>query len=68
MIGLMQKQYRKKQGVSLSQVYVYLKMNPPPFAVYEFTDKKRMTRRRDLNAWLEKIKRSPKISEQEVAN
>ena len=43
-------------GVSLSQVYKYFKQSPPPWPFYRVTATKRLTKRADLDAWLEKVK------------
>jgi predicted DNA-binding transcriptional regulator AlpA len=50
------KEVAKKAGISLTQVYRYMKETPPPWPFYRVTKTKRLTRRADLNAWLEKVK------------
>jgi predicted DNA-binding transcriptional regulator AlpA len=50
------KEVAKYLGISLSQVYLYMKQYPPPWPFYRVTATKRLTRRADLDAWLEKVK------------
>jgi hypothetical protein len=51
----------KHLGVSLSQVYWYMRQYPPPWPFYRVTATKRLTRLVDLNAWLEKVKVSAAV-------
>ena len=62
------KDVAEKAGISLSQVYAYMRQTPPPWAFYQVTRTKRLTRLSDLKAWLEKVKVSaatPDISKYE---
>ncbi|MDR0496753.1 MAG: helix-turn-helix domain-containing protein [Treponema sp.] len=53
---LTQKEVAKYIGVSLSQVYLYMRQYPPPWPFYRVTPTKRLTKQADLDAWLEKVK------------
>jgi len=46
----------KYLGISLSQVYWFMKQYPPPWPFYRVTASKRLTKPSDLDAWLEKVK------------
>ena len=50
------KDIAKKLGISLSQVYGYLRQYPPPWPYYRVTATKKLTKPSDLDAWLEKVK------------
>ena len=52
-------------GISLSQVYWYLRQTPPAWPYYRVTPSKKLTKRADLDAWLEKVKVSAAVPEQE---
>jgi predicted DNA-binding transcriptional regulator AlpA len=43
-------------GISLSQVYRYMKQTPPPWPYYRVTITKKLSKKSDLDAWLEKVK------------
>ena len=43
-------------GVSLSQVYSFMKQVPPPYPFYRITPSKRLSKRVDLETYLEKVK------------
>ena len=49
-------------GISISQVYWFMKQNPPPYPFYRVTATKRLSKRADLDAWLEKVKVSSEAS------
>ena len=53
------KDVAKYLGISLGQVYWYLRQYPPPWTFYRVTATKRLTKKSDLDAWLEKVKTSP---------
>ena len=50
------KEAAKYLGISLSQVYSYMRQYPPPWPFYQVTRTRRLTKRTDLDAWLEKVK------------
>jgi hypothetical protein len=50
------KDVAKYLGISLSQVHWFMKQHPPPWTFYRVTATKRLTKRADLDAWLEKVK------------
>ena len=50
------KDVAKEIGVSERHVYTMLRQVPPPWPFYRTTKTKRLTRRADLDAWLEKVK------------
>ena len=50
------KNVAKYLGISLSQVYWYMGQYPPPWPFYRVTPTKRLTKKSDLDAWLEKVK------------
>ena len=58
------KEVAKKAGISLSQTYTYLRQYPPPWPFYRVTATKRLTRKSDLDAWLEKVKVSAAMPNQ----
>ena len=51
-------------GISLSQVYWYMGQYPPPWPFYRVTATKRLTKKVDLDVWLEKVKASAVTPEQ----
>jgi len=52
-------------GISLSQVYSYMRQQPPAWPFYRVTTTKRLTKPADLDAWLEKKKVSADTQERE---
>jgi excisionase family DNA binding protein len=62
------KEVAKYLGISLSQVSWYMRQKPPPWTFYRVTATKRLTKRADLDAWLEKIKVSADATAQLVTN
>ena len=50
------KDVAKYLGISLSQVCWYMRQYPPPWPFYRVTATKKLTKRADLDAWLEKVK------------
>jgi excisionase family DNA binding protein len=50
------KDVAKYLGISLSQVYSLMREHPPPWTFYRVTATKKLTKRADLDAWLEKVK------------
>ena len=55
----------KYLGVSLSQVYLDMNKVPPPYPFYRVTATKRLSKRADLDAWLDKVKVSAKEADSE---
>ena len=43
-------------GVSLSQVYSFLRKEPPPYPYYRITPSKKLSKKCDLEIFLEKVK------------
>jgi len=62
---LIQKDVARYLGISLSQVYWYLRQTPPAWPYYRVTPSKKLTKRADLDAWLEKVMVSAAMPEQE---
>jgi predicted DNA-binding transcriptional regulator AlpA len=62
------KDVSKKLGISLSQVYSYMRQYPPAWTFYRPTSTKRLTKLADLDAWLEKRKVSADATVQFVIN
>jgi len=58
------KDVAKKLGISLSQVYSYMRETPPPWSYYRVTVSKKLTKSSDLEAWLEKVKVSAEKPDQ----
>jgi predicted DNA-binding transcriptional regulator AlpA len=56
----------KYLGISLSQVYSYMRQYPPPWPFYRVTQTKRLTKKSDLDAWLEKVKVSAAVPKKVV--
>ena len=50
------KSVAKYLGISLSQVYWFMRQYPPPWPFYQVTRTRKLTKRADLDAWLEKVK------------
>jgi hypothetical protein len=48
-------------GVSLSQACWYMRQSPPPWPYYQVTATKKLSRRADLDVWLEKVKVSATV-------
>jgi hypothetical protein len=46
----------KYLGISVNEVYRHLRRCPPPWPFYRVTATKRLTKRADLDAWLENVK------------
>jgi len=58
------KEVAVKAGISLSQVYSYMRQYPPPWPFYRVTASKRLTKSSDLDSWLEKVKVSAAMPNQ----
>ena len=56
----------KYLGISLSQVYSYMRQSPPPWPFYRVTQTKKLTKKSDLDAWLEKVKVSAAVPKKVV--
>ena len=58
------KDVAKYLGIGLTKAYEYLGRAIPPWPVYKVTPSKRLTKKSDLDAWLEKVKVSAASPEQ----
>lgn len=52
----------KYLGVSLSQVYTHMRQYPPPYPFYRVTATRRLAKKSDLDAWLDKVKVSVELA------
>jgi len=60
------KDVAKYLGISLGQVYSYMRQYPPPWPFYRVTQTKKLTKKSDLDAWLEKVKVSAAVPKKVV--
>ena len=56
-----QKDAARYLGISPAQVCLYMKNPSPPWPFYRVTATKKLSKRADLDAWLEKVKVSAEV-------